>query len=199
MQDWAAGELHWNNSNTYNTNTALLTKALFASYLGNNYRVFKCPADVYDLKIGPRVRSYSMNGFIGPRDNLGTVYNPAYKQFFKLSDFQNPTGIFVFLDEHPDSINDCIYIVAADGDLNGQIYSSGSPAWRDMPANYHNRAAGFSFADGHAEIKKWLNSFTQNNPVLENNSRFAGPQPIPSGNGTDDILWVANRASYQIN
>ena len=25
----------------------------------------------------------------------------------------------------------------------------------DYPASYHNRAGGFSFADGHAEIKKW--------------------------------------------
>ena len=140
-----------------------------------------------------------MNGFIGPRDNVQTVYNPGYRQFFKLGDFLNPSGIFVLVDEHPDSINDCIYIVAANGDLDGQIYSSGDPSWRDMPANYHNRAAGFSFADGHAEIKKWLNSFTANQPVLRDSSRFDNPQPIPSGNGSDDIRWVADRASYKLN
>jgi prepilin-type processing-associated H-X9-DG protein len=28
------------------------------------------------------------------------------------------------------------------------------------PASYHNRAAGISFADGHSEIRKWLDAFT---------------------------------------
>ena len=27
--------------------------------------------------------------------------------------------------------------------------------WGDLPASYHNGACGFSFVDGHAEIKKW--------------------------------------------
>ncbi len=25
----------------------------------------------------------------------------------------------------------------------------------DIPASYHGKAGGFSFADGHAELKKW--------------------------------------------
>jgi len=199
LQDWAAGILDWNNANLLNTNTALLSKALLGSYVGLNYQIFKCPADTYDLQIGPRVRSYSMNGFVGPRDNLGTVYNPNYKQFFKLADFKQPAGIFVLVDEHPDSINDCIYIVAANGDLDGQIYSANPPSWRDMPANYHNRAAGFSFADGHAEIKRWLDPFTANQPVLRDSSRFASPLPIPSGQDSSDIHWVADRASFKLN
>src|SRR5207302_8474038 len=29
------------------------------------------------------------------------------------------------------------------------------PNWQDIPASYHNGACGFSFADGHSEIKKW--------------------------------------------
>jgi prepilin-type processing-associated H-X9-DG protein len=51
---------------------------------------------------------------------------------------------FVFVDEHPDSIND------------GAFFSPQSKSqFVDIPATYHNRACGFSFADGHAEIHKW--------------------------------------------
>ena len=196
---WAAGTLDWNVSNTYNTNTVLLTKALLAGYVGNSARIFKCPADVFDLKNGPRIRSYSMNGFVGRLSDAGNPYNASYKQFLKPGDFINPVNTFVMVDEHPDSINDSIFIVAASGDLNGQIYSAGTPAWRDMPANYHNRAAGFSFADGHSEIKRWQNPFSANQPVLRDSSRFANPLPIPSGQGSDDIRWVADRSSYKLN
>jgi len=34
----------------------------------------------------------------------------------------------------------------------------------DYPASYHNFAGGFSFADGHAEIRKWLDPRTT--PIL---------------------------------
>ena len=30
--------------------------------------------------------------------------------------------------------------------------------WQDIPASYHNGACGFSFADGHAEVHKWLSA-----------------------------------------
>ena len=30
----------------------------------------------------------------------------------------------------------------------------------DWPAAYHNRAGGFSFADGHAEIRRWTDPRT---------------------------------------
>ena len=41
----------------------------------------------------------------------------------------------------------------------------------DYPASYHNGTSGFSFADGHAEIKKW--GAPRTTPNL--NDRFAVP------------------------
>jgi len=195
---WAANTMDWSAS-PVNTNTLLLTKALLGGYLANNYSAFKCPADKFDLDIGPRSRSYSMNGFVGPHDLTGSPYDGThtYKQFLKSADFSRPTDMFVMVDEHPDSINDSIFIVAGSGAL-ANIYN-GSRAWRDMPANYHNRACGFSFADGHAEIKRWLNPFTANQPVLRNSARFAAALPIPAGEGDEDLRWVADHSSYKIN
>jgi len=62
----------------------------------------------------------------------------------------------VFVDEHADSINDGWFWVLMDKD-----------AWFDLPASYHDGAARFAFADGHAEMKKWLNSYTKQPVVLD--------------------------------
>jgi prepilin-type processing-associated H-X9-DG protein len=56
---------------------------------------------------------------------------------------------WVFIDEHPDSINDGGFFVDTD-----------TPAYVDFPASYHGGACGFSFADGHSEIRKWRSSNT---------------------------------------
>ena len=55
------------------------------------------------------------------------------------------------LDAH---INDAAFAVqmVEDNATTGNII--------DMPAAYHNGACGFSFADGHSEIKKWLDPRT---------------------------------------
>jgi prepilin-type processing-associated H-X9-DG protein len=55
-----------------------------------------------------------------------------------------PTETWVYLDEHPDSINDA-----------GCFPPNSSANIVDIPATYHNGAAGLAFADGHSEIHKW--------------------------------------------
>jgi prepilin-type processing-associated H-X9-DG protein len=122
-----------------------------------------------------------MNAFVGPHDTTGSLLFPGWAQFIKISTIRNPTMIFVFLDEHPDFINDGWY-----------VYSNGDPSgfrWSDMPASYHNGAAGFSFADGHSEIKRWLVATTQQ-------AHYA-TWPIPAGSDKRDYSWVMERASYR--
>src|SRR5207245_11596185 len=70
--------------------------------------------------------------------------NLDYIHFFNMSSIPEPAKIFVFLDEHPDSINDGYFINKAD-------YWQ----WVDLPASYHNGAGNFSFVDGHAETHRW--------------------------------------------
>jgi len=57
-------------------------------------------------------------------------------------------------------------------------------AWTDVPASYHNGTGGFSFADGHAEIKKWLDSQTVQ-PVLRRNPCAANDETSPR-----DMAWL---------
>ena len=60
----------------------------------------------------------------------------------------------------------------------------------DLPGAYHHRACGFSFADGHSEIKRWRDDRTM--PPLEPNGAI-GDQFLASGN--PDIMWLQEKST----
>src|SRR2546426_1044648 len=99
-----------------------------------------------------RVRSNSMNGFVEGGlyhdPSGGSSWYQAYRRYEKMSDIvdPSPSKLWVFVDEHPDSINDGWMITNVTDPNN----------WTDLPASYHNGACGFCFADSHAEIHKWM-------------------------------------------
>jgi len=189
---WVNNVMTW-AGDTDNTNVAYVVNAKLSPYTGKSKDIYKCAADKYvsseqrALGWNARTRSISMNAFVGdPGDlyvNGGTVLSPDYKQFVKTSDIANPTGIFVTLDEHPDSINDGCFWNAPDHNTE----------WSDLPASYHNGAGGFSFADGHAEIKRWKSPTTRLGVTMK--GWFPG-QKIADGK-TADYDWVAQRASVR--
>jgi prepilin-type processing-associated H-X9-DG protein len=164
---------------------SLITEAKLGTYTSRSLGIYKCPADNVPSQAGPRTRSLSMNAFVGNIGNGGSI-NAQYQQYLKLTDFIRPTDIYVFLDEHPDSINDgwFVFCSAADPAERAQ--------WSDLPASYHNGAGGFSFADGHSQIKKWQAANTKR-PVKRNSGDF----PIAVGGDTRDITWVAERTTVK--
>lgn len=110
------------------------------------------------------VRSYSMQGRMGGADasdasrsagpgwpvpgDTSWVLGPAYPQYKRDSDINNPSPAeaMVFLDESKETVDDGYFAVKAPG-VN---------QWQNSPTARHNKGAGFSFADGHAEIWKWV-------------------------------------------
>jgi prepilin-type N-terminal cleavage/methylation domain-containing protein/prepilin-type processing-associated H-X9-DG protein len=180
---WVNGRMSWpGNPNIpiqESTNTYLLTTGLLGPYLSKNIAIFKCPADSsVATGYGPRVRSYSMNACVGIRADQGDgpTYQSPFTQFRRTSDFTKPADTFVFLDEHPDSINDGLFALL--------ISSTTLNVWGDLPASYHNGACGFAFADGHSEIHKWKNGTTIKAITRTTFSPLTvvGPQ--------DDIQWA---------
>jgi prepilin-type N-terminal cleavage/methylation domain-containing protein/prepilin-type processing-associated H-X9-DG protein len=168
--NWINGWLDWGNSPD-NTNTLLLTEGLLGPYTAKTLGIYKCPADRFPADNGPRVRSLSMNTYMNRPG-----WDPSYEKYTELL---KPSMLWVFVDEHPDGINDGLFST-----LSGSITK-----WNDMPASYHNGACGFSFADGHAEIKKWLEGATKR-PILRT--------PITSGTvAPRDVAWVWQRSSNQ--
>src|ERR1019366_2221565 len=91
------------------------------------------------------------NLLMKPTSVRTNVNNPGYRQFFKMAQIPRPTEIFVFLDEHPDSIDDG-YFLNKDAPPPGGVYGSTPDKWLNLPASYHNRSTAFSYADGHASL-----------------------------------------------
>ena len=148
---WVKGLLSFSESNRDNTNVNHLKNALIGPYCSGQVGIYRCPSDIYLCSMNgqqvPRVRSVSINAFVGQ-----TSWIPGYRGYLKMSDITapNPTGLWVFVDEHPDSINDGFLVT-----------SMGTQAWGDLPASYHDGACGFGFADGHAEVHKWREDRTK--------------------------------------
>jgi prepilin-type processing-associated H-X9-DG protein len=70
--------------------------------------------------------------------------------------YPGPANSWVFMDEHPDSIDDATLYV----DVEPSALQTGTGQFTEFPAAYHNNGCGIAFADGHAECHKWLNAQT---------------------------------------
>jgi prepilin-type N-terminal cleavage/methylation domain-containing protein/prepilin-type processing-associated H-X9-DG protein len=196
---WVGGWLDFNPANPDNTNVQDLLdprRAKFAPYLPSA-AVYKCPADKSYVTIAgarmARVRSMGMSQAMGgpggwlPPGGSYQANQSRYKIFIKASDLGHPgpSNLYVLLDEHPDSIN-------AGGYANQMVDQPGTARMIDFPASYHNGAAGLSFADGHAEIKRWQDERTQ--PPVQNNNNLQ--LNIASPNNLD-VIWLAERTTVQ--
>lgn len=154
---WVTGFLTWTTAGD-NTNLTFLLDPKFAKlapFIGNSKNVYKCPADRRVSKPQrqrgwtERVRSSSMNFYVGEGSTPGAKdWFPGERTTYKkLGEFSRlgPSQTWVFVDEHPDTMND-----------GAMFVNTKDTQWVDMPASYHNSACGFAFADGHSEIKKWV-------------------------------------------
>jgi prepilin-type N-terminal cleavage/methylation domain-containing protein/prepilin-type processing-associated H-X9-DG protein len=195
VSDWMDYAPNWAD----NTNTARLMDSrysMLAPYTGSA-GIYKCPADESTALEGgarcPRIRSVSMNAAVG---RGGDIYWLNYLQpsanftlFQKESDYgrMSTSMLWVFDDEHPDSINDGCFAAAVPPTL-------ASTTWIDVLASYHNGACGLGFADGHAEVHKWLDR-RSDFPVEYNGYLYPvdyTPHPQPYN---QDLMWLGQRAS----
>jgi prepilin-type N-terminal cleavage/methylation domain-containing protein/prepilin-type processing-associated H-X9-DG protein len=165
------------------------------NYVGSAAGVWRCPSDPStgvntNRQRVPRIRSMSMSIWTGgrnPADGAGIdggwARGQPWRVFTKASTVDQPSMTFVLLDERHDSINDGFFVVEMTG-----FPAPGQRRVVDYPASYHNRAGGFSFVDGHAEIKRWIDGRTTPpfNPNLPLNQPSAG---------NPDVLWMQERAT----
>jgi prepilin-type N-terminal cleavage/methylation domain-containing protein/prepilin-type processing-associated H-X9-DG protein len=162
------------------TNHVLIQLGLLYPYV-NNIGVYRCPADKSTpVNIpAPRVRSMSMNCWMAPTRDWNSIKNymgpQALRVFRKQTQIRSPAHTWVLIDENPYAINDA-YFVCDPNDLT---------LWPDVPATYHNKAGGLSFADGHAEIKKWR----------DRNVLSATDNDIARDTGSDDLPWLQERST----
>jgi prepilin-type N-terminal cleavage/methylation domain-containing protein/prepilin-type processing-associated H-X9-DG protein len=187
--NWVNNIMDWDLSPD-NTNLAFVNNSLLAYNCGFSANIFHCPADrsVSALQKSAgwmnRVRSVSMNAMVGNPGPLlvsgQNVNSPTFEQFVNESDFKDTSAVYVFLDEHPDSINDGYFIAIPN-----------TNTWVDLPGSYHNGGGSFSFADGHTEIHRWKCASTIRPPL-------PGDADLPlqlHSNELEDYNWVVAHTS----
>ncbi len=195
---WITGTMDW-NATQKNTNTDYLINdrySLLGNYLGYTIKVFACPAADYvsakQNAVGwdHRVRSITMNGAVGDGVKYPNTYgsppgNPfGWTQWYvakKTSEFHfpGPSDCWVFSDEHPDSVDDAL------------LYTASYPvaSFTELPGSQHGGACGLSFADGHAEMHKWVDTvMTSHQNVI-----FTLVQKVSCLTSDKDMLWLAQR------
>src|SRR5262245_33014388 len=178
--NWVPGQAGRGGAQEFNpdilrdTNRSLL----FPYFFERDVKVFRCPAEprqgLYQgtdpQKRGTRVpaaRSYSMNHGVG-RDPYSTagifpVNGPwfdnnhnhlrgqTWRTYVRFEDIIAPTpaNLVVLLDEDADSLNDGVY-----------AFGMAAEEWIDRSGTRHGMAATVSFADGRAQVKRWLDDRT---------------------------------------
>ncbi len=197
LDSWVNNIMTWGASGSVddisNTNYAWVANGVLGKYTAGAVGVYKCPADNYLSQVQRRAgwkqrnRSLSMNALFGL---FTTVPDPSYsgqnslmtqyKQYLKQAQVPRPAKTWLFVDEHPDSINDGYFI-------NNPTLNY----WQDTAASYHNGACGFAFADGHAEIRKWKSGASKYRVQYTYGSRMNFDVA-----GQNDWKWYLERTGY---
>ena len=204
---WVQGVLDNNPNNRSNWDIEVdIKKSPMWQYCGNSAGIWRCPADrstvvplsgPYAGQTVPRVRTMAMSIWVGGWTRAdGSVTDagcsgPAWRVYSKLTDMVSPGPVntWVLMDEREDRIN----YGNAFTDMIG--YPDMPVQWRfhyDYPGSYHNRACGFSFADGHAEIKRWLDDRTM--PPIQKGGSWNATEYVPSPRN-QDIFWMQERST----
>ena len=189
--NWVDNVMTW-ELDSGNTNRSFVQRSPLSAFTSEEPSLYRCPADraLSDVQRQAgwrqRVRSYSMNGMVGDagesmREGYN-VNNPGYLQFLTLSSIPQPGEIFVFIEEHPDSINDGYFLNRPD-----------DHEWMDLPASTHDGAGVLSFADGHVEVHPWQNAETVR-PAEPDGAQL--PFPVATGR-RQDYYWLTWRSSIE--
>ncbi|MBI3416360.1 MAG: type II secretion system protein [Verrucomicrobia bacterium] len=146
---WRSTPDSWIGSSSapHDPDTSNIEKGLLFKYDYNrSLQSYHCPGDKSKVTLlngkstgRLRTRSYSMNG------NWGGRTNEIQTTVQRLSEVQETSKIFVFIDEQEDSIDDAHFLV----------WPSPDDRWVNMPADRHCQVGVLSFADGHVEKWKW--------------------------------------------
>ena len=133
--------------------------------------------------------SYWCGGWDGT-DSL-TFSGTGWRVYLTLSGMidPGPTSTFVFLDVREDSIEWGNFGT----DMTGWPDKPALLGFVDLPGAYHNRACGFSFADGHSEIKRWLDARTV--PPLKKGVLLGDTFKSPNNK---DVTWLQERATRRV-
>jgi prepilin-type N-terminal cleavage/methylation domain-containing protein/prepilin-type processing-associated H-X9-DG protein len=208
MESWIPGTCHmdWGTSPN-NTNVMLITTNQLGPYCAGQYKLYTSPGDIYlsplqlalqFSKLGNhRSRSIAMDAAVGgPVGASGSGAKPpaslsSLNPFFvagKLTQLRSPgpSMSWVFLNEHPDSIDDGIF-------YDDPRAIGGTGTLIEVPSSYLANGCGVSFADGHAEVHKWTTSAFR---VPVRYTKYPGTGGVQYSQNPD-MAWLAQHTPSQ--
>jgi prepilin-type N-terminal cleavage/methylation domain-containing protein/prepilin-type processing-associated H-X9-DG protein len=196
---WMIGTMDFDPNNRANWDPDVgIKKSILWPYCGKNLQIFKCPADHSTVVVNrvrkPRVRSLSMNLYLGGWGGTAGGWGPAvsnYKIYRRASELVDPgpAKTFVFIDMREDSIDMGNFGV----NMAGWPDKPTAYGFWDLPGFYHNGSGNFGFADGHSELKRWLDA--RSTPPLKPGIGY--PDRFNSPNNPD-IGWLQDRATRPV-
>ncbi|MCC7377323.1 MAG: hypothetical protein IT581_21855 [Verrucomicrobiales bacterium] len=201
--DWVNGtwiDFTPGNPANLDTNRFPVGSPLWA-YSSRDASIFRCPDDPARLRVPrsedpslvmPRTRSYAMNSWLSGTTPWPDAGSEAFRLVTSLEDLVDPgpSRTYVFIDEREESINDGALLVSMAGFPVGGVASQGSYRIIDFPADWHDGCAAVTFADGHIEARRWLDSRTT--PPHRSANLF--PLNIASPNNPD-VAWLQERST----
>ncbi|MBC8094248.1 MAG: hypothetical protein H7Y43_00400 [Akkermansiaceae bacterium] len=149
------------------TNETLMRSSLLLPYVRSS-ALFRCPADAVLIGGKPRMRNYSMNGWVGTR-HMETFQNQRnFRTFARESETSVKASLlWTIADEDAATIDDSFFLVTMD---DSQPFAS-------FPGARHRGSYVLSFIDGHVEAWK----------LLDQSFKSGGPQGGGNRNGVD---WI---------
>ena len=172
--NWVSGLLDFSGSSA-NTDPVMITQAKLYPY-NRAAEIYRCPADLSSSRGQLRIRSYSMNGYVG---DGAFGWSSGFQIMTNRSQIKQPDRTFVFVEEHADSINDGFFVLDMSAGSAARIV--------DFPAAYHYYGANLGFSDGSVQYHQWLDLRTS--PIRLNFGTLSPNNP--------DVAWLQNISTYR--
>jgi prepilin-type N-terminal cleavage/methylation domain-containing protein len=212
---WVRGSVDFTDSNPSNwdRDTLMNPKTAVLGPYTTDVGIYRCPGDWTTVRrpnLGrvPRIRSVAASQAVGTWYTGGPTLgywldagleggsesNPGgkWRVFARDSDVVRSSQIWVFIDEHPASINDGGF----GHRMPDSFAQTASRGWVDYPAGFHGNSGALSFIDGHAEVHKWVESPRSGKAGLD--AKVTSYSMLDDGRRPNhrDIWWLAQRTSH---
>ena len=173
--------------------------SLFGQYI-KTVGIYRCPSDKTTITVRdpitrrmtpkPRLRSYSLNSFVGWNTNTRgagePAYrnqpNPSYQSYLKMSDSaKGPSELFTFIEVHPVSLCRPFF-----GHHMRQSFYH-------VPAGYHNGKAALGYIDGGSRVNEWNHRQTKDLIAMTTGDHWGNHSHSNFRN--TDVMWLQERAT----
>lgn len=195
---WTSDPCSWLQGNAWTDATHANIQAGVLFPYNQSTAIYRCPSDkstVRDKGQQLRTRSVSMSMYMNWQpDPESSGYATCWHRGSQIQN-PGPSRAAVFIDEHEKSIQQSAFGINAPDSLT--LFGSSLWTWVSFPATRHGGAGALSFADGHAELWRWieantlriaaLNDWIVMKPAVPNTDRDLGrffkviPEKVPVG------------------